>query len=498
MLVYVIVIFLIVLVLIVKFLINYEKLKYIINPKKNHSSTESNVVENFDNHQYQKFKETSVPVRKTEEKKEETIGNLDQCKIQCDTDKDCVGFVREKIADTATGKCYLISNVVNCHNEYREPGEKYLMGPGMSDQTYTPTSEFYEYDTYFKLDVNKVQKDSIQKCVKLNMTTGISPRKYPFSLLVMDENNNLLVMGKDKHVASKKEVEDENFYSKYSVFTIVKGLSGKGVSFKVNKNNSDFYVSKRGEGENLVLELEEDSLQFKQNCSFIMDLEYAEDESMEFSEVRYVSIKHEMKGIIFYWKINEVTQKVVLINKEKLDDNLEDIMFEFKYPLEFEPEEIAKPEETVSDYPSPSPNDSTKDESVSNMKTMSEELERLELDIRESQHQQNLKLMNIMLDVNKFKLQDLSMSNYLSQCVRTSEEPPSYIDSQINNSNSNSYPVNMKSRNSNARANNKQNNNQNQNNKQNNNQNNKQNNNQNQNQNHNNGEIIAKEINSVE
>ena len=267
------------------------------------------------------------------------------------------------------------------------------------------------------------------------MTTGISPRKYPFSLLVMDENNNLLVISKDKQVPDKKELEEDNFYSKYSVFTIVKGLSGKGVSFKVNKNNSDYYVCKRGEGENLVLELEEDSLQFKQNSSFIMDLEYSQNESLEFSEVRYVSIKHEMKGIVFYWKVNEVTQKVVLINKEKLDDDLEDIMFEFKYPLEFKPEESPKPEVPEVNQPSPSPTDKPEENTQSNMKSMSEELERLELDIRESQHQQNLKLMNIMLDVNKFKLQDLSMSNYLTKCVRTSEEPPTYVDSKIKNSN---------------------------------------------------------------
>ena len=33
-------------------------------------------------------------------------------------------------------KCYLISNVVNCHNEYKEPSEKYLLAPGMSDKMY--------------------------------------------------------------------------------------------------------------------------------------------------------------------------------------------------------------------------------------------------------------------------------------------------------------------------------------------------------------------------
>ena len=50
------------------------------------------------------------------------------------------------------------------------------------------------------------------------------------------------------------------------------------------------------------------------------------------------------------------------------------------------------------------------------MRGMSDELEKLELDIRETQHKQNVKLMNIMLDVNKFKLHDLSMSNLSKMC----------------------------------------------------------------------------------
>ena len=50
------------------------------------------------------------------------------------------------------------------------------------------------------------------------------------------------------------------------------------------------------------------------------------------------------------------------------------------------------------------------------------ELEKLELEIREVQHQQNMKLMNVMLDVNKFKLMDLSMSDYLTKCNQASSE----------------------------------------------------------------------------
>ena len=418
------------------------------------------IMENFSNSKYQKFKETSVPIKKTKTKKEEVIGNLDQCQVQCDTKEGCIGFQRDKIADSATGKCYLISNVVNCHNEYREPSEKYLTGDGISKTIYKAPEKFYEYDTYFKVDVTPAEKDSIQKCIKLNMTTSISPRKYPFSLLVMDENNNLLVMSRDKYVDSQKKLEDGLFYSKYSIFTIVKGLSGKGISWKINKNNSDYYVVKKAEGENLALELEEDSLQFKQNASFIVDLEYAEDETMELNEVKFISIRHEHKGVHLYWQVNEVTQKVVLVNKNKLDKDFEDIMFELKYPLPFVKEEKATSETEEIDVPAPSSEDNVEEEKESEKKNMSEELERLELDIRESQHQQNLKLMNIMLDVNKFKLQDLSMSDYLTKCVRTSEEQETYIDTKIqgenmnqNNTNQNNANQNNANQNTNSRSN---------------------------------------------
>ena len=53
---------------------------------------------------------------------------------------------------------------------------------------------------------------------------------------------------------------------------------------------------------------------------------------------------------------------------------------------------------------------------------MDDELEKLEVDIRTAQHEQNIKLMNIMLDVNKFKLHDLSMVDYLTNTGTSGEE----------------------------------------------------------------------------
>ena len=47
--------------------------------------------------------------------------------------------------------------------------------------------------------------------------------------------------------------------------------------------------------------------------------------------------------------------------------------------------------------------------------------------------------MNMMIDVNKFKLHDLSMSNYLTKCVGNSSEEidPSYINQELESSNLN-------------------------------------------------------------
>ncbi len=402
--------------------------------------------ENFTNEfQYQKYSETAVPVIKTEKNTEKLTSNLDNCKARCNEDDDCVGFVRKKTADDVNDECYFIKNVINCHNEFKEPSENYLLAPGITEESHTDTKNFFEYDTYLKLDVRPAQKDNIQKCIRLDQMVGMSPRKYPFSLLVLDDNNNLSVMGKDKHVMDLKELEEELFYSKYAVISIVKGLSGSGVSFKVNKKHSDYYIVRKGEGENLSAELEEDSLIFKQRASFIMDMEFAEQEVEGYQDVKYVSIKHQAKGVVDYWKVNDVTQKVVLENNKKLGDDKEGIMFQFKDPLPYKEE---KKEEKKVEVPSPSATEPIELEG-DNVKEMSDELEQLELDIRETQHQQNVKLMNIMLEVNKFKLHDLSMSDYLTQCTKTSAEPPSYVDTQIKMRNSQKKNLQVKQNNTN-------------------------------------------------
>ena len=112
-----------------------------------------------------------------------------------------------------------------------------------------------------------MNKDNIQKCVRLDQRIGFVPRRYPFSILLLDDNFNLKVVTTEKQVSSLEDVEDDKFYAKYTVFTIVKGLSGKGVSFKINKGNSDYYICIGREGENLSCLLEDNDVMFKRKSN---------------------------------------------------------------------------------------------------------------------------------------------------------------------------------------------------------------------------------------
>ena len=168
----------------------------------------------------------------------------------------------------------------------------------------------------------------------------------------------------------------------------------------------------------------------------MLDMEYAEDEQVGFDDVKFVSIKNETAGVTTYWKVDNVTHKVVLVNKDKLGKNVEDIMFQFLSPLNYtepEPKKNNKNNKNETEVvPEPADSNSLDMEDVTSMKNMTEELDKLELDIRETQHKQNLKLMNIMLDVNKFKLHDISMSGYLQKCLNpTAEKEDTYVDKQI-------------------------------------------------------------------
>ena len=472
-----------VLILLVVILFSYDAYRTKKNSRetnKNSYNNSNSQNENFSNMEdivYKKLNETAVPIKK-EDKVKPVLGNLEQCQEKCNLDSDCIGFVREKKLDETVAKCHIIKNVINCHNEHKKPSEKYILNdPKFEDDLEVIPKDFFNYDTYFKYDsMSAKNKDNIQKCISLQQKISIVPKNFPFSYLITDNNNNLFVVNKKnividvKDITNEGDIIQEKHHSKKGVFTIVKGLNGTGVSFKAQTKNGDFYIVHRGKEENLVLDLYDDSLVFRESASFEIDMKYTEDKIKKFSEIRYVSIRKTKDNVDSFWKLNNVTKKIIIADTKQMDENkTSDIMFELVVALDFTDDNTTD-KESINEEVSPAPSQIEHVEIPTN-EDMNSELEQLEIDIRTAQHEQNLKLMNIMLDVNKFKLHDLSMVDYLTKCTGTSGEElqsgvekPTYINTKIQQMNNN----NNISANSNNNTNNNTNNNRNNNNNSNN------------------------------
>ena len=452
----------IVLILLVVLLFSYDSYRKNIRTKNKSTNTNKNMSNNsnsikneyFSNMEdvvYKKLQETAVPIKKEEDVKP-ILGNLEQCQEKCNLDSECIGFVREKKLDETVAKCHIIKNVINCHNEHKKPSDKYILNdPKIDDELEVVPRDFFKYDTYFKYDSNSAKnKDNIQKCITLEQNISIIPNNFPFSYLIVDKNNNLFVVNKKNivsdinNISDEGEILEEKHHSKKGVFTIVKGLNGTGVSFKTQTKNGDFYICHRGNEENLVVDLYDDSLVFRESASFEIDMKYTEDKIKKFSEVRYVSIRKTKNSIDSFWKLNNVTKKIIIADTKELDESkTSTVMFELVSPLNFiDDTSIEKDNSQEEVSPAPSHVEHVE---VPSKEEMNTELEQLEIDIRSAQHEQNLKLMNIMLDVNKFKLHDLSMVNYLTKCTGTSGEElqsgvdkPTYINTKIEEMNNHS------------------------------------------------------------
>ena len=417
----------------------------ILCSKKNENKIEN--FKNMNNIEYSKLPETVISIPKSD-KQHELQGNLDQCKDECNKDDECVGFVREKGSEKASKVCNfvkvgnkenIIKNIVNCHNEYKEVSDDYLKRT--KEKLVFPPDKYYDYDTYFKVDVPSIKKDNLLKCIDLSQKISFIHKKHPFSYIILDDNNNLRIVDEKNIVMNKDDsVNNYKFFGKDGVFEIVKGLNGSGVSFKSNKYGEDYYIVHKLTNENLTAELFEESLNFKQNATFNIDMVHSEELVQDMSEVRYVSLSQNKKDQKSYWRLNEITSKIVIVQDEgdkkdkKVDENL---LFELVTPIIYNPvkENNNKNNEVLSPAPSVMVLEDLSE--VPNKLSMEEELEQLELDIRKSQHTQNIQLMNMMLDVNKFKLHDLSMSNYLTKCVGNSSEEidPSFINQELEQSN---------------------------------------------------------------
>ena len=359
--------------------------------KKTIENFNGNVIETFDNHGYTKFSETVVPDSFLQAKEK---GNLDQCKKNCDDDADCIGFTRENVDDNSNGECNLIYKIDHCLNENKKPSANINLAPNTSD-------DYQRYNTYLKnQDLDKYNMARMN-CIILNELVSLKHNKYPFDCVYQNNDGNLIM--------NKVEPTDDDASKVKTIYKLVKGLSGKGVSFMVMRGNSEYYLVNHNASEDIKLEQLQDGGQFKKDATFEIDSGHS-------SKSNLFSIRKAEGNRDLYWKVNQTNKRVIMTNINDVSGDKTSILFEVVHPMidTFEALPMEVPAPTVEEDPIPS-EEELKDEKQS-------ELEKLELEIREVQHQQNMKLMNIMLDVNKFKLMDLSMSDYLTKCNQSSSE----------------------------------------------------------------------------
>lgn len=345
-------------------------------------------IEKFENNGYDKIDETIVPnsfIQKQEN------GNLDQCKKTCDEDDKCIGFNRENKDDNSNAECNLIYNIDGCFNENKKPSDKFNLAPNMS-------VEYQKYDTYLKTgDVG-----NRMKCMELNQIVSIKHNKYPFDFVYQNSDGKFIMEKVENTAIDTEKVK--------TIYKIVKGLSGTGVSFQVIRDEVEYYIVNKTSSEEIKLEQKGTGGEFNNNASFEIDSQYSGEKANLFS------IRKNVGNRDLYWKINQTNKNLILVNINDIGLDKSPILFEINNPLI----------DTFDIKPLVIPAPSEEDDAIHTEDDVrlekQEELEKLELEIREVQHQQNLKLMNVMLDVNKFKLMDLSMSDYLTKCNQNSAE----------------------------------------------------------------------------
>lgn len=349
------------------------------------------VIEKFDSNNYTKFNETIVP-HSFSNKIEE--GNLDQCKKNCDDDNKCIGFTRENVDDDKSAECNLIYAIDSCFSENKKPHDGMTLAPGAS-------VDYQGYNTYLKnQNANRFNIERM-KCMELNQIVSLKHNKYPFDFVFQNQDGSLTM--------NKVENSSEDSEKVLSIFKITKGLSGSGVSFMVLKNGEEYFLVNPKGKEEVILKQNEEGGQFKKDATFEILMNYS-------TKANLFSIRKGVGNTDLFWKVNQTNKKIVMTNINDVGADKSSILFETVHPMidtfEIVPEEVPAP--TEENEPEVTEED-LREEKQS-------ELEKLELEIREVQHKQNLKLMDIMLDVNKFKLEDLSMSDYLTKCNQTSSE----------------------------------------------------------------------------
>ena len=98
--------------------------------------------------------------------------------------------------------------------------------------------KFYNYDTYFKSDLNPKQKDNILKCVKLNSKFSLMHHKFPFGYLILDNNSNLYF--KKELLFSRIFINQKNYVEAENTLLKLKTLFNNQAILFLNLSNLYF------------------------------------------------------------------------------------------------------------------------------------------------------------------------------------------------------------------------------------------------------------------
>tara|TARA_B110001469_G_C9643329_1_gene324206 strand:+ start:1676 stop:3103 length:1428 start_codon:yes stop_codon:yes gene_type:complete len=404
-----------------------QKQKIVENMSNMNNTNKSNKTNN-----YTKYEDTIIGGAM---KGTKLRGTLDQAKDSCNSDDKCIGIIRKNVEEGKEDDYYKIEKIDVCINKYNKLPEFKKDKNNKKEENKTTNliygNTFSDYSTYLKEET-----DSSVRCIRLDTAISIKHLKYPFDRLVSDNELNIRSKSVDDIVENKNESSDGKIYSRNGIFHIVKGLTGEGISFKITKNNEEYYLVNMNDTEDITVSMLKEDSSFKRNATFHLDLNYVVNsgiEDLENSEkTKYISIKKVENNRNYFWKINDINKKIILINQEDIkddNDSINTVLFEIIQPLEYteSSKEIVVPAPSIEE---------TKEEELPDREEKKKTLEKLEIDIRELQHKQNLKLMDVMVDVNKFKLMDLSLSDYLTKCTRnSSDQNINAITTNINNTN---------------------------------------------------------------
>ena len=381
--------------------------------------------ENFANHiKYNTYEDTIVPGQM---KGEALKGTLDQAKNICNQDDNCIGIVRENKESDRIAEYYKLEKVDLCINKYNKLSEKEKSTNLIFGNTWQ------NYTTHLKENA-----DNQQRCIQLDVPISLKHLKYPFDRVIADSELILRSKSEEEIVENKKDTVDGKLFAMNGVFHIVKGLTGEGISFKIMIDNQTYYLVNTKDSDEITLKMMSENSEFKRNATFHLDLGYVAkvEDLAKNDKTQYTSIKKIENDRHYYWKINDVNKKIILINKEDIKDDPDSenmVLFEIVKALEYV--------DVEDDVEGPVETEEVKEEEINleEMEAKKKELEKLEVNIRELQHDQNLKLMDVMVNVNKFKLMDLSLSDYLSKCTKNSSDnnintiDKNYVNSLLNN-----------------------------------------------------------------